>query len=154
MYSNLGTYLTMTLFQLTFRAREAGLLSKAIKLSPRWLRSEAYKSENETMDVDVQFANAVTITPTLTNDNFELYQNAPNPFATQTVVSFRLPETTVARLTIFDTSGRIVYTREGEFYEGYNEVVITRGEVGGEGMLYYRLETKGRHATRKMLLLD
>ncbi len=143
-----------TLFQLTFRARETGLLSKAIKLSPRWLRSEAYKNEDETMDVDVQFANAVTITPTLTNDNFELYQNAPNPFATQTVVSFRLPETTIARLTIFDTSGRIVYTREGEFYEGYNEVIIMRGEVSGEGMLYYRLETKGRHATRKMLLLD
>lgn len=145
----------MVLFSVTFRAKSDALLSKVLQLDPRQLSPEAYETEADRMKVALQFKEATNINVLPVQQNFELYQNAPNPFATQTVVSFRLPQTSVARLIVFDTAGKIVYNKEGTFNEGYNEIVITRDEVGGEGMLYYRLETQeGKNATRKMMLLD
>ncbi|MFN7119287.1 MAG: cohesin domain-containing protein, partial [Saprospiraceae bacterium] len=149
------------LFSLTFRAKAAGQLSKMLQIEPRALSPEAYETETEVLKIALQFresANVNTAEPTNNQPiegKFELYQNAPNPFATQTVVSFRLPKTSVAKLIVFDANGRTVYNKEGTFNEGYNEIVITRDEVQGEGMLYYRLETQeGKNATRKMMLLD
>ncbi|HMO38962.1 MAG TPA: HYR domain-containing protein [Saprospiraceae bacterium] len=145
------------LFHLTLRARADLRLSEALRLNERYLPDEAYDSHEQTLAVQLVFAEPVPQTPPGTlpvEESFELYQNAPNPFATQTVVPFRLPETTYARLTIFDASGRVVYTREEQFPQGYNEVLINRSEVRAEGMLYYRLETLGRQETKKMILLD
>lgn len=149
------------LFSLTFRAKNDGKLSQLLQIEPRQLNPEAYDTENEAMKIALQFKPPASTNDSKPSDNepiegkFELYQNAPNPFATQTVVSFRLPKTSVARLMVFDANGRTVYNKEGTFNEGYNEIIITRDEVQGEGMLYYRLETQeGKNATRKMMLLD
>lgn len=145
------------LFILTLRARAEVKLSEVLSLSPRYVSSEAYNTDEEVMEIKLEFSEPVVEVPinaTPVENSFELYQNAPNPFATQTVVPFQLPETTYAKLTIFDATGRVVYSREGEFPQGYNEVIINRSEVNAEGMLYYRLETLGRHQTKKMILLD
>ncbi len=147
----------VTLFRLTLRAKQEGQLSAALKLNPRYMESEAYSTDEEVLDIKLEFSEPIVEIPTgavPVEGSFELYQNAPNPFATQTVVPFRLPETTYAKLTIFDQSGRVVYSRAGEFPQGYNEVIINRSEVNAQGMLYYRLETLGRHQTKKMILLD
>lgn len=145
------------LFHLTFRAKKDALLSKALQIEPRRLHPEAYETETEVLNIGLEFKAApkANVTPAQVQGSFELYQNAPNPFATQTVVSFRLPQSSVAKLVVFDVTGKIVYSKEGTFNEGYNEIIITRDEVQGEGMLYYRLDTQeGRNATKKMMLLD
>ncbi len=147
------------IYKLTLQARSAVQLSEVFRLSPRYLASEVYNTNMQTFDIELDFT---VPTPEVVmpndvvpvEDDFHLYQNAPNPFATQTVVPFELPETTYAKLTIFDGSGRVVYVREGEFPQGRNEITINRTEVNAKGMLYYRLETLGRHATKKMILLD
>lgn len=148
-----------TLFQLTLRTKTPVQVSEVLKLNPRYLQSEAYNTNEDVFDIELEFTKPtekVIISNELVpvEEDFTLYQNAPNPFATQTVVPFQLPETTYAKLTIIDASGKVVYMREGEFPQGYNEVVINRTEVNAKGMLYYRLETLGRHATKKMILLD
>ncbi len=143
------------LFSLTFRAKSAALLSKVLQLDQRQLTPEAYETQTDVRNMALQFQEAADVKVLPVEESLELYQNVPNPFATQTVVSFRLPQTSVARLIVFDAAGRVVYNKEGTFNEGYNEIVITRDEVKGEGMLYYRLETQeGKNATRKMMLLD
>ncbi|MBK7869530.1 MAG: HYR domain-containing protein [Saprospiraceae bacterium] len=145
------------LFRLTLRAKAEVSLGKAIQLNPRYLKSEAFNQEEEVLDIQLNFSEPAAAVPENAlpvEGSFELYQNRPNPVATETVVPFRLPETTYAKLTIYDATGRVVYNREGEFPQGYNEVIINRSEVKAEGMLYYRLETLGRHQTKKMILLD
>lgn len=147
------------IYKLTLQARTATQLSETLQLSPRYLKSEAYTADMQTFGIELEFA---TPSPEIVmpedvvpvEDDFHLYQNAPNPFASHTVVPFELPETTYAKLTIFDATGKVVYMREGEFPQGRNEITINRSEVNAKGMLYYRLETLGRHATKKMILLD
>jgi hypothetical protein len=82
---------------------------------------------------------------------FELYQNEPNPFKDKTVIGFRLPAAASATLTVYDESGRVVFTQQGDFAKGYNAMVLDRSLLKTIGVLYYTLETETASATKKMI---
>ena len=88
------------------------------------------------------------------NRYFALYQNEPNPWTNRTVISFHLPTSQSASLTIFDENGRAVKFIEGEYERGHNEVMINQDELQSSGLLYYRFETRDHTATRKMILIQ
>jgi hypothetical protein len=85
---------------------------------------------------------------------FSLEQNQPNPFRYETVIGFTLPEAMPARLQVFDITGRLLKTLEGDFSKGYSQLKIDRDDLRNTGVLYYQLETKDYLATRKMVLLE
>jgi hypothetical protein len=85
---------------------------------------------------------------------FELYQNQPNPFVNKTFIGFHLPEATSATLRIFDETGRMVFTQNGDFAKGYNThqcIETDRQLLNTTGVLYYTLETATDSATKKMI---
>ncbi|MFT5386304.1 MAG: hypothetical protein ACI81W_003717, partial [Saprospiraceae bacterium] len=86
-------------------------------------------------------------------DHFQLFQNRPNPFKGETVISFNLPEDNAGTLTIYDLSGRVIKVVQENFSEGYNEVGISSTDMAGHGVFYYQLEVANYNATRRMVLL-
>jgi hypothetical protein len=80
-----------------------------------------------------------------------LYQNQPNPFVNKTVIGFHLPEAAEATLTIFDESGRLLFTQKGQFAKGYNAIPVERALLDNIGLMYYKLETATDSATKKMI---
>ncbi|MCB9315355.1 MAG: T9SS type A sorting domain-containing protein [Lewinellaceae bacterium] len=62
-----------------------------------------------------------------------------------------MPEAAEATLSIFDESGRMIFTQRGDYSKGYNAVTIDRGVLNTSGVLYYQLETADNSATRKMI---
>ncbi|HUV31049.1 MAG TPA: M6 family metalloprotease domain-containing protein [Acidobacteriota bacterium] len=95
---------------------------------------------------------------------FALAQNYPNPFNPVTTVTYTVgggnhPRELVAtRLTIYNTLGQKVTTMVDELkYPGTYTVVWDGTGSGGRqvasGVYLYRLESDGRHLTRKMLFL-
>jgi len=88
-----------------------------------------------------------------TEEDFELYQNVPNPFAASTAIGFDLPAAQDVTLTIFDVSGRVHKVLEGHFDQGYHEFIITGEELNVEGVLYYQLTAGTFSSTRKMLMI-
>ena len=80
--------------------------------------------------------------------------NRPNPFTHTTAIPFRIPADGWARLTVFDVTGKTLLVKEGSFSAGYNEWELNRNETGAAGLLYYRVETEGGAATRRMLIVD
>jgi hypothetical protein len=118
-------------------------------VSGRITKAEAYSAGAERLQVGFRFngANGSTITGL----GFELYQNQPNPFVSKTQIGFHLPEATEATLTIFDETGRMIFTQRGDFGKGYNAVTIDRSVLNTTGVLYYKLETAKESATRKMI---
>jgi hypothetical protein len=136
-------------FGVTFRAKTNGTLSQMLGVSSRITKAEAYNTGAERLDVAFRFngANGSTITGL----GFELYQNTPNPFINKTQIGFYLPEASEATLSIFDESGRMIFTQRGDFGKGYNAVTIDRAVLSTSGMLYYQLETSSNSATRKMI---
>ena len=136
-------------FAVTFRAAKAGMVSEMLGVSSRITRAEAYSASNNRLDVAFRFngqGGAV-----ISGVGFELYQNQPNPFVNKTVIGFHLPEAAEATLSVFDESGRMLFTQKGQFTKGYNAISVDRALLNTTGLMYYKLETANDAATKKMI---
>ncbi|GAB4252666.1 MAG: hypothetical protein Kow0027_17490 [Saprospiraceae bacterium] len=138
------------LFTLRFRSLRNGSLRNVLNIQHQPTPAEAYAESNgqlELLDVNLVFANGLQTAP-------ELYANVPNPFRKNTTISFFLPENTTATLTFIDASGRPVKVIQQDYDSGTHELTVTKDELGGAGVYYYRLETPGTTAVRRMVVLD
>jgi len=96
-----------------------------------------------------------------TDSGVELLGNAPNPFNPRTVISYRIPGSSVGervRLTVLNVRGQVVQTLvDGVAGAGTHTVVWEGDDVSGRqvatGIYLYRLEVGRTVITRKMLLL-
>ena len=138
-----------TLFSLIVNATETNKLSKMLWVSSDLTTAEGYSEISDKLEIDIQFEEEGEVV----KEGFELYQNRPNPFSSETTISFVLPEATDVSLTIFDVSGQILKQVKGAYSSGYHEVLIERNELGVTGVLYYQLQTETETATRKMILM-
>ena len=133
-------------FTVKFRATKAGKLSEMMGVSSRITKSESYSLTDGRMDVALRFDGK-----TIAGIGFELYQNQPNPFVNKTFVGFHLPAAATATLTVYDETGRVVFTQRGDFAKGYNAISLDRALLNTTGLLYYSLETATDAATKKMI---
>ncbi len=89
---------------------------------------------------------------------FSLEQNYPNPFNPMTTITYRLPQRSQVKLTIFNVIGRTVRTLvQKELAAGeYSAVWDGRNEAGRSvtgGLYFYRLEADSFQKVAKMLLV-
>ena len=125
-------------------------ISDMMSISSRITTAEAYNGAEELLDVALEFRSEnVSVAK-----DFALFQNSPNPFNGETVVSFTLPEAMPATLTVFDLTGKVVYTLDGDYQAGYNEVTITKNQLSATGVMYYRLDADDFTATKKMVIIN
>jgi hypothetical protein len=169
-------------FDLTFRALSDGNISDFLYLSDDITPSAAYQ-QDQPMDIALQFKN-----PNAPDAGFEVYQNQPNPFESQTKIGFYLPAEASAKeglpafarasagepteasakgvlaaeasakevkLKIFDLTGHLLYTQQGQFEKGYHAFTINRSDLpeNATGLLLYKIETDAGSLTRKMMVL-
>ena len=135
------------LFSLTFNATATGLLSELITISSDLTAAEAYDTDGELLDVNIEFATTDVAV------DFALEQNTPNPFNSETVVGFNLPVAGAATLTVMDVQGKVLKEIRGDYAKGYNAVVLKAKELT-TGVLYYQLESADQVATKKMIIID
>ena len=91
-------------------------------------------------------------------DSPQLAQNAPNPFNSQTILSYFLPAAGPAHLTVFTLTGqRVAVLQQGLRQAGYHRLHWDgRDDVGrpvASGLYLYRLVTDEVVLTRKLVLL-
>jgi len=139
------------LFSLKVKALQTSSVSNLFQVNSHYTKAEAYTDRDERFDIGLQFKSAEGI---ISNPEFALFQNRPNPFKGETVIGFHLPASCAATLSIFDVSGRLVQVINDEYTEGYHEVIIDRTELNTTGVLYYQLDTPTHTATKKMTLID
>ncbi len=137
------------LFGVHFRAKVAGRVSRWLGVSSRYTPAEAYDKQDGLRHVALHFHTNQAI-----STEFELYQNAPNPFDQHTTIGFYLPWAAPAILTVTDVHGRLVHRIAADYAPGYHQILLDRSELPATGVLYYTLETAGYNATRKMIRLQ
>jgi hypothetical protein len=88
---------------------------------------------------------------------FGLHQNTPNPFSSEAVIRFELPEAGQAVFSVHDLRGRLLYERRGFYQEGLHEIRLDALDVArpgfSPGVLSYTLRTSKHSATRRMAVL-
>ncbi|MBM3320964.1 MAG: S8 family serine peptidase [Candidatus Eisenbacteria bacterium] len=90
--------------------------------------------------------------------SFRLHPSAPNPFNPQATIRFDLPAAGAAHLSVYDVSGRLVRVlADGPFAAGSHETAWDgrddRGRAVGSGVYLLSLESAGRRATARTVLL-
>lgn len=138
---------------LSFEAINDGVLSEILSLNTKTMNAEAYNAHMEVSPLAFNFVDRDGEVIASSHD-FQLMQNKPNPFDNSTVIGFNLPRTQEATIKILDVTGKIVKEISGMFAKGYNQVEVSKANLRMSGVLYYRLETDDRMATRKMILIE
>ncbi len=138
------------LFSLRFRAKNKGRLSELLSVNSRYTQALAYGPDGTDYALGLSYKNEDNVRTSA----FQLYQNQPNPFKKVTNIGFNLPETSQAKLIIYDLSGQVLKAFDQRFEKGYNEVSISRSDLPLGGVLFYQLETPTHTATKKMILLQ
>jgi len=82
-----------------------------------------------------------------------LHGNAPNPFNPDTFISFTLPSDENVRITVYDITGREAARLVDSRMSAGTHRIVFNGEDLASGVYFYRLESKNRVSTGKMLLL-
>ncbi len=141
------------LFSLEFYADADTNLSEVLSTNSRYTAAEAYNDDLDIMNVELTF-NAIQSATPIADTSFELYQNRPNPFNDNTVISFNLPEASAATLSIYDVSGKLLKAYNGQYARGYNEVTVNKDDLSATGVLYYQLATENQTATKKMIIVE
>jgi len=84
---------------------------------------------------------------------FGLNPAFPNPFNPTTTVSFSLVRAGYAKLGLYDIAGRLVAdVAAGQFAAGTNSLTIDASELG-TGVYMLKLESAGRSASQKLVLM-
>ncbi len=133
------------LFTISIEATSQSHLNNALKLNNETIKSEIYRDE-EVSNMKLEFRNTV--------GTFALHQNIPNPFSDKAVIGFDLPEENTYSLSIYDLTGKIVKEISGYGKSGYNSVNVSRKDIGGNGVFYYRLKSGDNTDTKKMILIQ
>ena len=83
-------------------------------------------------------------------EDYQLFQNIPNPFSENTSIRFSLPKPEVATLVIHDLAGRQIYRKQVSGVAGINEILVRKQDLGTTGIYYYTLYTANASFTHKM----
>lgn len=85
--------------------------------------------------------------------SFRLLQNYPNPFNPSTVLSYKLPISSLVTIKVYDVLGREVQTLVDERQNAGNHSVTFSASNLPSGVYFYRLQAGNYSATKKLLLL-
>jgi len=122
--------------------------SRVIGMNYGAMNSEAYTDNLDLLEVRLKSR----VTGEF-KDQFELYQNAPNPFSNETTISFFAPQNAEVWLKIRDMSGKLILTKKLNAKYGLNQVVVHASELKEmNGIIFYSLEASSFSATRKMII--
>ncbi|WP_235296393.1 SdrD B-like domain-containing protein [Portibacter marinus] len=138
------------LFGITLVAQEDIMLSEIISLNSVITTKEAYTSEGELRDINLTLRDG-TIHGV---GKPKLFQNEPNPWIRNTVISFSLPEAMRARLRVFNAAGKLIVDHEADYEPGIHKYDVNAGEFGALGVYYYELITDGYKMTKKMVFIQ
>lgn len=119
----------------------------------------------ELTDVEARLFEDSTLTNTVGSSwnthlkKFALDQNFPNPFNSETQISFQIPEQTKVELKIFDVLGREIRVVTNKIYEAGRHSLTwnatdNRGFQVASGVYFYRLKATDFAQVRNMFLLE
>ncbi len=138
---------TFTMVNLTIKPTETVRLSQILSINPVYTEGVAYNEMGEGAPVKLSFGSKIS-----NADKLTLLPNRPNPFSEATTISFLMPETSVAKVTVCDVLGKVLMTTEKVFSKGLNEMVFDAKTSVASGILVVRLQTDKGMAEQKIVL--
>lgn len=139
------------LYTLVFKVLQSGPISHMFAITSDVTKAEAYDNLEQVKEVRLGVRTQREIAET---GLFELYQNEPNPFHKDCIIKYRLPETSVVKLTIYDVTGKVIRIYELQGQKGMNSIKLLQQDLNATGVLYYQLDASNHTATKRMVVIE
>jgi hypothetical protein len=136
------------LFELQIQAIEDIRISDIIELNSLITTSEAYSLEGEILEIELGQRNE-----TVLFEKTELFQNNPNPWIDETVITFSLPKAMNAQIIVYDLAGQLIIDHKADYEAGIQELKLDKTTFNTAGIYYYELITEDDHLSKKMVLM-
>ena len=94
-----------------------------------------------------------SVSNSVTGPIFSLEQNYPNPFNLFTTIRYKLPHSSLVKLTVYNTSGQQVAQFVNEQQQSGDHEVVFQDNQQGFGTYFYRLQAGDHIETKQMILL-
>jgi|GEM_PF-1856443 len=146
------TNIATDIIKVTVRAKNSIRLSDALSISSNITSIEAFDENGKVGKVVLEVLKE-NPTANIAGIFFKLYQNAPNPFDSETNIGFDLPDDAPFKLTITNVQGQVIKVIENNGVRGYNSINLNKPEVSTAGLYFYRLES-GANTTTLIMVSD
>lgn len=112
-----------------------------------------YRDFNATNDqtTDIRVVNYFEDVPHVSDYDFVVEQNYPNPVVDQTSIEFVLPYCGTARFFVTDVVGRPIYEKTSDYVDGRHSITFNRKDLPS-GVYYYGIEFDGERRMHKMII--
>ena len=128
-------------------------IADVFSINSRYLIAEAYDKALNSLPIGLMIEGEVS--ESLLFNEFELYQNTPNPFKIDTRIGFYLPGESAIQLSIFDETGRLIFEQEGTYGGGMNEVLLDKSMLQlAPGVYNYQLKSDFGEESRSMVVVQ
>jgi len=84
---------------------------------------------------------------------FELFQNYPNPFNPVTTINYSIPSDQFVKLNVYNIKGEVVSQLVNANVKAGRHKVEFNADAFVSGQYFYKIETKGFTAIKKMVLV-
>jgi hypothetical protein len=115
-----------------------------------FLSSEIYDQHEETYNLSLNWKDEFDQAG---GDEIQLHQNRPNPWDTETIIPFEIPDPGNVTLQITNALGEEMTTQTREFAAGKQQFKITN-ESWPQGLYYYTIRFGETQLTKTMLILN
>jgi hypothetical protein len=135
------------LFYIGFIAQTDGSLKNALEVNSSITKAQAY-TDGKILDVTLEFNDVLS-------DQFEVFQNDPNPFSETSTIKFKVPVQSDLEISIFDVNGKVIKTHRGNYSKGTHSLIMNRDELPVSGVIFYQLKA-GSYTSRsfKAVIID
>lgn len=128
---------------------DLGIPMEQVEIGTSSMEGETYLMDDDNVTIRKIKLRADPVEGTIANE-YNLFQNIPNPFNESTIIRFSLPKEETVTLVIHDVAGRQLSTHEIKCHAGTNDFTVKNQELGAPGIYYYTLYTLNASFTRKM----
>jgi hypothetical protein len=105
------------------------------------------------MDEELDFIDDVSEKGKPVANNYYLFQNYPNPFNPSTMIKYKIPESGLVTIKVYDALGREIATLVNEEKPVGSYEIKFDGSNLSSGVYFYRLNFDSFISIKKMILL-
>jgi hypothetical protein len=124
------------------------------KMEMTGLSPHEYRSSADESGENIQLSSNIDGMGISSGEIYELDQNKPNPFRSETTIGFTLPHSMEAAITLYDLSGKLIKKYSGYYPMGYNQLTIQKNDLPSSAIILYRLEAGDYSGIKRMILIE
>ena len=136
------------LFTLQLRAIKSGNIGQALSINSEITEAEIYLVDEET------FLPVLHVDDPHAGSDLQILSCAPNPWKEETIINFYMPESEQVNFTLFDISGREIFSTSSYLKSGHHQHQLKSSDFKARGILLLEIKTAKYSEVMRLIVTE